>query len=173
MTMRDDLQDWDVELDFVGDRPIEPDVDLVDFLLEALEDADGVVGFDEGALSIACSVRARGYRDAVAKAERVVSKALASYSVPASLVIRRLQVQSAAQTAHDALRPSLPEMMGVAEVASRLNVSKQRVDELRRAGRLPEPLIELRAGPIWPRPAIERFIEAWSRKPGRPRKVTA
>jgi len=60
-------------------------------------------------------------------------------------------------------------LVGVAEVAEMLGVTRQRVGQLR--GRLPEPLATLRAGPVWERSAIEEFETAWVRSPGRPRKA--
>ncbi|MEX1046174.1 MAG: hypothetical protein WD757_06815 [Actinomycetota bacterium] len=60
------------------------------------------------------------------------------------------------------------ELAGVAEVASLLGVSKQRVSELRDRPGFPEPVAELAAGPVWRLPTLERFVAEWKRKPGRP-----
>ena len=69
--------------------------------------------------------------------------------------------------------PLYPDVVGVAEVAKMLGVSKQRVSELARSKRFPAPLYELAAGPIWVKPTVEAFVEKWDRKPGRPRKAAA
>lgn len=61
------------------------------------------------------------------------------------------------------------ELVGVAEVAELLGVARQRVSELGRTGRLPAPAARLAAGPVWERPAVERFAAEWRRRPGRPR----
>lgn len=53
------------------------------------------------------------------------------------------------------------ELVGVGEIADLLGVSKQRVDQLRRDKRrrvlFPEPIAELRAGPVW----AKRDVVAW------------
>jgi hypothetical protein len=65
--------------------------------------------------------------------------------------------------------PGLPELLGVAEVAKRLDVSKQRAAELARTHRLfPPPLAELASGPVWTAWQIGSFQRSWTRKPGRP-----
>ena len=64
--------------------------------------------------------------------------------------------------------------VGAAEVAEFLGVSKQRVSELRSAGRMPAPVAELRSGPVWAVSSLQRFVDSWDRRPGRPRaKLTS
>ena len=62
---------------------------------------------------------------------------------------------------------------GVTEVAALLGVSRQRVAELRGREDFPTPVAELAAGPVWTESSLRRFIEAWPRRPGRPRRATA
>jgi hypothetical protein len=64
---------------------------------------------------------------------------------------------------------NLPYLVGTKEVADMLEISRQRIHELRKAGRFPEPIIELAAGPIWLRTTIDSFNLQWIRTPGRPR----
>lgn len=65
--------------------------------------------------------------------------------------------------------PGLPNLLGVAEVAKQLDVSKQRATELARTHRLfPPPVAELASGPIWTAWQIGSFQRSWTRKPGRP-----
>lgn len=62
-------------------------------------------------------------------------------------------------------------LMGATEVAEYLEVSRQRVLELRQKKEgFPKPVAELKSGPVWDRAAIDEFVEHWERKPGRPRK---
>ncbi len=62
---------------------------------------------------------------------------------------------------------------GVTEVAALLGVSRQRVAELRCKRGFPAPIAEISAGPIWKVSSLNRFLETWERRPGRPRKATA
>jgi len=49
-------------------------------------------------------------------------------------------------------------LMGVTEVAKRLDVSRQRVHQLRSKPDFPEPVAMLAAGPIWESKDIEDWI---------------
>lgn len=60
---------------------------------------------------------------------------------------------------------------GVSEIAATLGVSRQRISELRTRDDFPAPIAELAAGPMWTMSSLRRFIDAWDRKPGRPRKA--
>lgn len=56
------------------------------------------------------------------------------------------------------------ELMGVAEIAELLGVSRQRVDALsRRKGSFPQPAAVLQTGRVWRRADIEK----WAREEGR------
>ncbi len=63
--------------------------------------------------------------------------------------------------------PSLPELVGVAEVAELLKVSRQRASALARSESFPSPVVALRSGPVWTRASVNRFVESWRRRPGR------
>lgn len=64
-----------------------------------------------------------------------------------------------------------PTLMGATEVAEYLDVSRQRVLELRQKNKnFPAPLEQLKSGPVWDKAEIDRFVENWDRTPGRPRK---
>lgn len=52
-----------------------------------------------------------------------------------------------------------PELMGAAEVAAHIGVSRQRVNQLAKAGALPEPVAVLDAGRIW----LADDIRVWKR----------
>ncbi|HEY5013940.1 MAG TPA: helix-turn-helix domain-containing protein [Acidimicrobiia bacterium] len=55
------------------------------------------------------------------------------------------------------------ELVGQAEIANMLGVTKQRVHQLARTEGFPAPTAELAAGRIWRR----KDIEAWARRNGR------
>lgn len=54
-------------------------------------------------------------------------------------------------------------LMGLAEVAKLLGLSRQRADQLARTKGFPEPVAELIGGRIWQRESVER----WARETGR------
>jgi hypothetical protein len=71
-------------------------------------------------------------------------------------------------------QPTYPPILGIAELAELLDVSKQRASQVARTQNFPEPYAELASGPVWFLPHVQRFIDEWERQPGRPkRKVRA
>lgn len=79
--------------------------------------------------------------------------------------------------AHEAAR-AFPELVGSAEVAGLLGVTKQRVHQLVQRGEanvppVPAPVAVLAGGAVWRRNDWLLFLEAWPRRSGRPRKSDA
>lgn len=161
--------EWDVSVDFIGAHFGEA---MGEAVLEKIG-RSGVVVAGEDLLGVDVTVHAADYREAVEKGMAAIRSAIRKAGVPRTVLVERLEAQTSARTHRDLEIPTYPDMLGAAEVAELLGVSKQRVMELRDAGRLPEPISQLRAGPVWVRPAIERFVETWERKPGRPRKAAS
>lgn len=162
------LTDWDVSVDFAPFPGEEFDSRVAEDLLDATEKYDGVVSVLPRRITIAVTLAASTYWEAVGSGVSVAQDALRAAGCRDDLPVERVEAKTAERAEKDLDEPTFPEMFGVSEVAEFLRVSKQRVSELRESGRLPEPLSELRAGPVWPRPTIERFLEGWARRPGRP-----
>lgn len=55
------------------------------------------------------------------------------------------------------------DLVGVAEIADMLGVTRTRVTQLAKTYGFPEPVARLAAGPVWQR----RDIEEWARGTGR------
>lgn len=64
--------------------------------------------------------------------------------------------------------PAFPPIGGVSEVAEVLEVSRQRISELRQRPDFPAPVTTIKAGPIWRLGDLSRFADEWERKVGRP-----
>ncbi len=54
-------------------------------------------------------------------------------------------------------------LVGVAEIARMLGVSRQRVSQLAETEQFPEPTVRLSAGPVWKREDIEQWAERTGR----------
>jgi hypothetical protein len=63
-----------------------------------------------------------------------------------------------------------PHLVGVAEIAEMLKLSKQRVSTLSQRKDFPKPLVRLATGPVWRAGDLSTFAAGWRRQPGRPRK---
>lgn len=87
------------------------------------------------------------------------------------LPVVRLATMTAAEQDADLARPNFPTLLGVAELAGLLGVSKQRASELARTETFPRPLFTLASGPVWVEPAVLRFVQSWDRRPGRPARA--
>jgi hypothetical protein len=99
------------------------------------------------------------------------------YSQKAGLpdwAVVRLEVLSGNDLEAEVGRPQLPKLLGLAEVANTLGVSKQRVGELAREHPdFPQPILRLAATPVFLEAAILSFLERWDRRPGRRRRRAA
>jgi len=168
------MKEWSVGLEFTGQRgPIDPDV-LFD-LIEALEDyhaGASSLSPDGTRIGVDLWVEAPSLRSALATSERAVLQALATVGL-AGMSLSAADVKPWAELEAELARPSYPVLVGVAELAELLGVSKQRVSELAAKAKFPKPLAQLKGGPVWDRASIGNFLQTWQRKPGRPSKKTA
>lgn len=134
----------------------------------ALARHGGAVSFTERLLDAQFTVEAPTVRAAVLAGLGVWRQAVARARVTIARV-ERAEAVTHDQLTRELAEPLLPELVGVAETAEILGVSKQRVGELAAEGRLPRPVADLRSGTIWTRPSVEAFLARWERRPGRPR----
>jgi hypothetical protein len=70
-------------------------------------------------------------------------------------------------------RHAMPELVGIAETAGILEVSRQRAVELAQRVDFPRPVARLRCGAVYLAWEIEDYHANRRRHPGRPRKVEA
>jgi hypothetical protein len=84
----------------------------------------------------------------------------------------RLQVLPLDDWVAEQKAPQPRDLIGSAEAALLLGVSRQRVGQLAQRADFPAPIARLSAGPVWTRTSIEVFGQHWTRKiTGRPRKA--
>lgn len=72
----------------------------------------------------------------------------------------------------DLTRPAIPELVGHAEIAELLGVSRQRAAQLASRPDFPPAVMTLKAGPLRVRQDVEKWIPTWTRRPGRPPRQT-
>ena len=154
---------WTCTVEAVNDAYTGDVEDLSERIIARLGSHHASASFGHGRIVATFTIEARLVLQATETALKTWNKALddmLAWSV-VSLTARRADQP-------DDL-PGLPKLLGVAEVAKRLDVSKQRATELARAHRLfPPPLAELASGPVWTAWQIGAFQQSWTRKPGRP-----
>ena len=103
--------------------------------------------------------------EAVVRAREVFERAAAAAGLPRWPLAR---VEAQTEWELELARPSFPDLLGVAELAERLGVSRQRAWTVTGRPDFPEPVAQLKATPVWSAGSVRRFLEAWPRKAGRP-----
>lgn len=168
------MPNWNVTIELVGNDSETVTTDALDDLLHVLSDlspvvitpskdpADGRVRF-----GVDVTIDAPDAHDAIENARYHFAQALDKAGLPRWPVVR-VEALTDEELDHRLQTPMFPKLVGVAEVAEMLGVSKQRVSELGRQESFPRPIISLASGPIWAEPAVAQFIEHWDRRPGRP-----
>ncbi len=155
--------EWSVNLELDGSFTQDQAEDLIDALGDR---AAAAVSFSPTRLGVRFYVEAAFAHDAINRATEMIQAHLHQ-----PFTIASAEVQTPDELDRILAEPTFPELLGVTEVARLLHVSRQRVDELLRTREgFPKPIVELAAGPVWKKVAIMRFLEDWSRKPGRPTK---
>jgi hypothetical protein len=154
-------QEWSVEISAAGAGPF--DHDFADDVIAALSGHGPALSVASGEVTVRFSV-------AAPSAEAVCQEALGLFrrALP-SLQVFRIDAETADELDRRLAADGVPELVGVTELAGALGVSKQRISELTESGRFPAPVVRLKAGPIWQRSAIARFVRHWPRRAGRPR----
>jgi hypothetical protein len=167
---------WNITIEVEGPREEIEGLDLLSALndlLVTLEPYDPVVigpapdssgvaryGVD---LTLATATLDEAYGWALSAFREASDKA----GLPVWPVVRMEALTNEALDASLAL-PGFPALLGVAELAEVLHVSKARASELAHSPTFPPPIMVLAAGPIWLKASVMRYVETWDRRPGRP-----
>jgi len=165
--------EWSVEVKVQHAIPKAKVVEATDDLLETLAPYSAAASAGATTMTVQLTVKAKTLVGAAAAATRAVAEAFAQIGRVRQLrSILGGEVLTMEELERRLAEPPLPELIGVAELAGLLDVTKQRVSYLAKgtAG-FPKPFAQLAAGPVWLKPTVTRFVETWERRPrGRPKK---
>jgi hypothetical protein len=142
--------------------------DAVDGLLDALAGHGPAITADAERPRVRLTILAEDPLSAAAHAVDLLGGLAPAEARPVGI-----EVQTMEDLERRLQEPDLPDLVGVAEIARLIGVTKQRVSELAGRAGFPRPVASLASGPVWLRPHVSRFVESWSRRPGRPRKAAA
>jgi predicted DNA-binding transcriptional regulator AlpA len=164
--------EYSVELDMDIELPEqEAAIDAIDRVLTELEPFGAGAAFDAHSFSVRLTVEAASVEAAVRPASMHAMKAVVNQGLVHEIPkIKRVEIESIDDLARRLALPDTPQLVGVAEVAQLLRVSRQRVSELARARNFPKPIAHLKSGPIWRRTQITAHLGRGPSKPGRPRR---
>lgn len=160
--------EWTVEIEFTASNPISEDTtfDLLDGLAthHAIPAIDGTNG------TITATIEAGTYSEATTKLPELIA---AITRIVGPTEIEAVNLMSATKFQQELDRPLIPEVAALGEIADMAGVTRQRANSLVKNKTFPEPITELKAGKLWLKPAVENWLESWTRKPGAPRKEIA
>lgn len=144
---------------------------LAELLAESLATHQATVTFEQANVAARFDVEASTLRIAVTNGIKAMADALDALGIPHVLT-------SAEVSTYDVLdaelaRPAVPELVGMAEIATLLGVSRQRAHELSDRPDFPSPVQPLAAGAVYIKAQVEAFNGRWERRKGRPKKSAA
>jgi hypothetical protein len=158
--------DWTVEVTFFVRAQLQEE--QLDTVANQLDELDWTVAqLPDGYLSVfAYSEDDEESLDAASRVADISKRTLLDLDIDGEL--ERVVVSTQRWREREALQPSLPELLATKEIGAMLGVSRQRVCQLRREHQqFTEPVMETGAGPLWTRSAVDWFVSAWNRRPGR------
>lgn len=157
------MSDWSVEIGAPGPRG--HDEDLADEIIDCLERFGPAVSVGRGRISVRFDVKAVSLAQAIGKGYDTFHGAFPDIRPD------HIEVESVEELDARLRQADVPDLLGVHELASTLQVSRQRVGQLQRKPDFPLPYARLSSGPIWKRSTLAQFIAGWHRRSGRPAVV--
>jgi hypothetical protein len=154
--------DWVITFTF----DLDPVIDEMDFWQNELEHVDASVARIPNR-GVHVTVYAPGSMPMIEAAEKMAAEVAHVIQAKPTGV----EVVNEVEWARRADAPTMPELMSAAEIAEELEISRQRVHQLRETAAFPAPLAELRGGAVWDAAAVRKFASSWERRPGRPKVV--
>ena len=161
------MEEWSIKVE--GRRPPEDggwfEADELELVGESLAEHYPALGGGPS-LEARITVEADSAEEALSRAlgfyEKAVHQALGE-----GIEVVAVEVMTAARLEEDLLGLDDREiLLGVAEAAEFLGVSKTRVGNLREQSYFPEPAVELASGPVWRRIDLKGFERRWDRRSG-------
>ncbi len=139
-------------------------------LVDLLADLGGVVAADDTGIMVTVTVD--GDSDVISQAIQKVAKATHRAGLP---VWPTISVEAVVGDELDRRQsvPNFPTILGTTEVCRHLEITRQRLHQLRKEGRFPRPVVELAATPVWLQTTIDSFAQTWDRSSGRRRLTGA
>jgi hypothetical protein len=146
--MREGRNDWDIEIEYAANVPFE-------VALRELAEMDspyvrGIKLVDNGRVLVRIHVAQKGVNAALRAA---------FYSMRCLKAFKEASVHALYVTQVGATHCT-PQLAGLAEVATMLNVSKQRASQIAARSDFPRPQIQFAMGPAWTRSSVVQFQQS-------------
>jgi hypothetical protein len=177
--VRRQVPTYSVVVDFAGPFDGDPDAinELLETFAEGLRDYEpAIIGCPEqppprlGLYGARLVIDSDSAFEAIRHACEVAADSARAAGLP-DWPIGRTEATEWSMLERDLEEPTYPQLVGVTELAGMVGITRQRASALARTAKFPQPAAELASGPVWFESNVRRFIEAWERKPGRPREL--
>jgi hypothetical protein len=159
-------QAWSVEVELAATEITD---DAIDVLHDYLADRGPAVGASpSGNTSVRVFVEAGTARQALDSALKEVTAAAKEADI--STTVLGVDLVTEEELDRRLAEPSVPDLVGVSEIAGMLGVVRQRAAQLVQRDDFPPAVAHLKSGPVFVRWQVEAFEERWDRRSGRPIK---
>lgn len=117
-------------------------------------------------MTVEASTLRRATDEAIRAAAAAYADAFDAVGTPAGI-----RVITEEESERELMAPTRLDLVGFAEIGEMAEVSKQRAAQIAELAGFPAPVAEPRAGKMFLRAGVERFLSTWERRVGRPRKA--
>jgi hypothetical protein len=159
---------WSVTLEASTDVSV--DEQMAERLAEGLAPTHGNASVGDGRVGGTITVDAKDIDEAYRFARSVFDEVFGSVGIEEP-DIESVELVREDEATRRLLESNFPELVGVAELADILGVTRQRASELARSKTFPHPVARLKSGPVWIKSTVARHAEGVPRRAGRPSVV--
>jgi hypothetical protein len=146
---------WVVELE---GRLAKAEMGMLEKIGDELRDIHAVSSVKDGLLATTATVMANTYLEAL----DYLYEALAG--VVGRMEVERAEAMTEERQDRELAVSNLPELVGLAEIAEMAKATRQRVFQMTANRGFPFPVMELKSGRLWSRPAIESYLEGYQER---------
>ena len=155
-------QGWSVTIEGRSEGAYDPDA-----VMEALASYHPGLSVGDRTLSATVTVDATSPLQAIDQAHEIVLTAVK----PFGLKVEHIEAMTEERQEKEVEASNLPDLVGLADIAEMLGTTRQRVFQMTANKGFPVALLELKAGRLWSRPAIESYLEGREATRRRPIKT--
>ncbi|GEM_PF-431702 len=152
------MKEWSVEIRSRRTNKFGPDE--ADRRLDDLAEYFPVISLGPGSVTYRLTVPAKTPHDAITKAIQAIG----------GVVVLGMNVMALEDLEREITKPVVPELVGAAEIGEMAGVSRQRADQWTASSDFPPPAVKTKAGRLWVRVSVDRWLERTPRRSGRPKK---
>ncbi len=157
-------KEWSVRIEASHDGGQERGLKVVDRVMILLREYAAVGSGGPTSLGMQMSVTADSLESAFAKGIKTFTGAVLKVGMPHKFRVVDVEVESPEHFEARLNEPD-PEVIGVAELAALLGVSRPRASAIAARRDFPAPYVRLASGPVWIKANLSRWLDEWQRRP--------